>query len=52
MKLIQIEQKKPSKRKVLKIKITESQFKRLAKKVVLLQEQNLIEETYLLKISA
>ena len=51
MKLIQIEQKKPSKRKALKIKITESQFKTLAEKVVLLQEQNLIEKTHLLKIN-
>lgn len=51
MKLTQIEQKNPSKRKILKIKITENQFKRLAENVVLLQEQNLIENTYLLKIS-
>ena len=51
MKLTQIEPKKPSKRKILNIKITETQFKRLAKNVVLLQEQNLIKKTHLLKIS-
>lgn len=50
MKLKEIIQKKPSQGKSLKIVITETQFKRLAENVVLLQEQNLIENTYLLKI--
>jgi hypothetical protein len=51
MKLKEIAQKKPSQGKSLKLLITESQFKRLAENVVLLQEQNLIKNTHLLKIS-
>lgn len=50
MKLKEIAQKKPSQGKSLKLIITESQFKRLAENVVLLQEQNLIKNTHLLKI--
>jgi CRISPR/Cas system-associated protein endoribonuclease Cas2 len=51
MKLKEIAQKKPSQGKSLKLLITESQFKRLAENIVLLQEQNQIENTHLLKIS-
>lgn len=52
MKVKEIAHKKPSTEKSLKLIITESQFKRLAENVVLLQEQNLIENTHLLKISS
>jgi hypothetical protein len=50
MKLKEIAQKKPSQGKSLKLLITESQFKRLAENVVLLQEQKQIENTHLFKI--
>ena len=51
MKVKENAHKKSSNGKSMKLIITESQFKRLAEKVVLLQEQNLIEKTHLLKIS-
>lgn len=51
MKVKENAHKKSSQGKPLKIVITETQFKRLAENVVLLQEQNLIENTYLLKIN-
>ena len=51
MKVKEIAYKKPFNGKSLKIIITETQFKRLAENVVLLQEQKQIENTHLLKIS-
>ena len=52
MKLKEITNKNPFQGKSLKLIITESQFKRPVENVVLLQEQNLIENTHLLKISS
>ena len=51
MKVKENAHKKSSNGKSMRLIITESQFKRLAENVVMLQEHNQIENTYLLKIS-